>query len=249
MVGKWHLGHNEGFHPTYRGFRTYTGLPYSGDMGCIDIVPKGCGMPDGDAPGSPACPGMCPPDGPPESNATTAAASGADPVTAIPLYGSSDAWAGTNCSGRPCSEEIILAPFNPNDLNTHYVARSTEIVQRYVNNCVSCAMLGEWDVRPGGTARPQPPGTEPLPSPRGAGGRPGGLRTALPIVLTSAFLTLTLFQVRQGRRDGGDSVLPLRRLCPHPHPHGLRAAMGRRLDALSAADPLVQHLRQHPRGG
>ena len=62
MVGKWHLGHNEGFHPTYRGFTTFTGLPYSGDMGCIDIVAKGCGVANNL--GSPACPGLCPRDGP-----------------------------------------------------------------------------------------------------------------------------------------------------------------------------------------
>ena len=32
---------------------------------------------------------------------------------------------------RPCGEEIIYAPFNPNTLNTHYVARAEEIFARY----------------------------------------------------------------------------------------------------------------------
>ncbi|MBI2808541.1 MAG: sulfatase [Planctomycetes bacterium] len=32
MIGKWHLGHSEGFLPTQRGFDEYYGLPYSNDM-------------------------------------------------------------------------------------------------------------------------------------------------------------------------------------------------------------------------
>lgn len=32
MVGKWHLGHREGFMPTDQGFDTYYGVPYSNDM-------------------------------------------------------------------------------------------------------------------------------------------------------------------------------------------------------------------------
>ena len=35
-IGKWHLGHHDGYHPTYRGFDNYFGLPYSNDMGCVD---------------------------------------------------------------------------------------------------------------------------------------------------------------------------------------------------------------------
>ena len=37
MIGKWHLGHNAPYHPTYRGFQSWLGLPYSGDMGCLDV--------------------------------------------------------------------------------------------------------------------------------------------------------------------------------------------------------------------
>jgi len=32
MVGKWHLGHREGFMPTDQGFDSYFGVPYSNDM-------------------------------------------------------------------------------------------------------------------------------------------------------------------------------------------------------------------------
>lgn len=30
MIGKWHLGHKRKFHPSFRGFDTVYGLPYSG---------------------------------------------------------------------------------------------------------------------------------------------------------------------------------------------------------------------------
>jgi arylsulfatase len=32
MVGKWHLGMNDRYMPTQRGFDEYFGLPYSNDM-------------------------------------------------------------------------------------------------------------------------------------------------------------------------------------------------------------------------
>jgi arylsulfatase G len=37
MLGKWHLGTHPPYHPTYRGFNRYFGVPYSVDMGCTDI--------------------------------------------------------------------------------------------------------------------------------------------------------------------------------------------------------------------
>ncbi|KAM3847709.1 arylsulfatase G isoform 2-T5 [Vipera latastei] len=36
MIGKWHLGHHGSFHPSFRGFDFYFGIPYSPDMGCTD---------------------------------------------------------------------------------------------------------------------------------------------------------------------------------------------------------------------
>ena len=93
---------------------------------------------------------------------------------------------------------VIEGAGTPNDMS------DPEKKPREVNNCNPCAMptrnpcamRGEWDVRPGvnGTeGRKQPPGTDaPLPLGSTGGGRPGGLRTALLIVLTSVFLTSTL---------------------------------------------------------
>ena len=35
-IGKWHLGHQDNYHPNDRGFDHYLGVPYSLDMGCLD---------------------------------------------------------------------------------------------------------------------------------------------------------------------------------------------------------------------
>ncbi|KAG9466626.1 hypothetical protein GDO78_016344 [Eleutherodactylus coqui] len=36
LIGKWHLGHHGSFHPNWRGFDYFYGIPYSNDMGCTD---------------------------------------------------------------------------------------------------------------------------------------------------------------------------------------------------------------------
>ncbi|XP_075034063.1 arylsulfatase G isoform X2 [Mixophyes fleayi] len=36
LIGKWHLGHHRQYHPNWRGFDYYYGIPYSNDMGCTD---------------------------------------------------------------------------------------------------------------------------------------------------------------------------------------------------------------------
>ncbi|XP_043941055.1 arylsulfatase G isoform X2 [Protopterus annectens] len=36
LIGKWHLGHHSNYHPNFRGFDYYFGIPYSNDMGCSD---------------------------------------------------------------------------------------------------------------------------------------------------------------------------------------------------------------------
>ncbi|NXA35868.1 ARSG Arylsulfatase, partial [Eudromia elegans] len=42
-IGKWHLGHHGRYHPSFRGFDYYFGIPYSHDMGCTDT--PGCNVP------------------------------------------------------------------------------------------------------------------------------------------------------------------------------------------------------------
>lgn len=37
MIGKHHLGHASQYHPTFRGFERYLGVPYSVDMGCTTV--------------------------------------------------------------------------------------------------------------------------------------------------------------------------------------------------------------------
>ncbi|XP_021784111.1 arylsulfatase G isoform X4 [Papio anubis] len=56
MIGKWHLGHHGSYHPNFRGFDYYFGIPYSHDMGCTDTPgynhPPCPACPQGDGPSS-----------------------------------------------------------------------------------------------------------------------------------------------------------------------------------------------------
>ncbi|XP_074975307.1 arylsulfatase G isoform X2 [Caretta caretta] len=49
VIGKWHLGHSGLYHPSFRGFDYYFGIPYSHDMGCTET-------PGYNLPPCPACP-------------------------------------------------------------------------------------------------------------------------------------------------------------------------------------------------
>eukprot|EP00927_Polykrikos_kofoidii_P056161 TRINITY_DN50327_c0_g1_i1.p1 TRINITY_DN50327_c0_g1~~TRINITY_DN50327_c0_g1_i1.p1 ORF type:complete len:538 (-),score=48.67 TRINITY_DN50327_c0_g1_i1:208-1821(-) len=112
MVGKWHLGHHSPYSPTYRGFQTWYGLPYSGDMGCIDSSPQGCDPAWDRSHGQPACPALC--------RNTTA--------TAIPLFDST----GPNCSGKAsCNDDIAEQPFRPTHLNEQYAERAVQIINEH----------------------------------------------------------------------------------------------------------------------
>lgn len=118
---KWHLGHNEPFSPTYRGFDSWYGLPFSGDMGCIDTTPQGCKPEWSRTQGQPACPALCVPE-----NASNPAA-----IVGIPLYDST----GTNCSSRAsCNDDILSQPFNPMTLNAQYAARAKSILAQYATS-------------------------------------------------------------------------------------------------------------------
>jgi arylsulfatase G len=120
LAGKWHLGHRRPYHPTFRGFRTFYGLPYSGDMGCLDASPQGCTAAMNRSEGEPACPALCAPDGAPLRRDLYG--------TAIPLYDS----ASPNCSSSvSCDAEIVEQPFEPCSLNARYTARATHLLGRY----------------------------------------------------------------------------------------------------------------------
>jgi len=74
---------------------SYTGLPFSGDMGCLDSTPQSCAPGYSRTDGQPACPALCT-DGPPGKCGT-----------AIPLY-QSPGWDNVNCSGASsCNDEIV----------------------------------------------------------------------------------------------------------------------------------------------
>ena len=67
MLGKWHLGFQPGFHPSFRGFDEYFGLPFSNDIGCLDVTAwnwepfvEGATYPQGEQP-EPRCNKTAPP--------------------------------------------------------------------------------------------------------------------------------------------------------------------------------------------
>ena len=131
-----HLGHNNGYHPTYRGFKTWLGLPYSGDMGCLDSTPQACKPSYSRKSGQPSCPGLCPPDEAEMHQSGVAmdlpvgqqAGDGSNEPVAIPLFDST----GPRCSGHTnCSSDITEQPFNPFALNHRYAERAGEIFARF----------------------------------------------------------------------------------------------------------------------
>ena len=115
-----HLGHNAPYHPTFRGFQSWLGLPYSGDMGCLDSTPQGCKPSYDRTKQQPACPALCPKDDAKDKS-----------QTAIPLYDST----AVNCSGHgpsaSCDADIVAQPFDPMSLNHQYAARATSLFRKY----------------------------------------------------------------------------------------------------------------------
>nr|XP_008010187.2 arylsulfatase G isoform X2 [Chlorocebus sabaeus]XP_008010188.2 arylsulfatase G isoform X2 [Chlorocebus sabaeus] len=100
MIGKWHLGHHGSYHPNFRGFDYYFGIPYSHDMGCTDT-------PGYNHPPCPACPQG---DGP-ASNLQR------DCYTdvALPLYENLN---------------IVEQPVNLSSLAQKYVEKATQFIQQ-----------------------------------------------------------------------------------------------------------------------
>lgn len=95
IIGKWHLGTTPGYHPSYRGFAHYLGLPYSVDMGCTDCPnwdktgPRNCGKGGGPTPHQWELP--------------------------LPLYRSTANCSGTGGppdGGGSCNADIVQAPVN-----------------------------------------------------------------------------------------------------------------------------------------
>jgi arylsulfatase G len=109
-IGKWHLGTAPGFHPSYRGFDRYLGLPYSVDMGCTDSLKW-------DRPHRGGCNKQ---QGPTEHQW----------VLPLPLYQSN----GPNCTGlvngtgAHCNGDIIEAPVDFATLSDKYAAFAEEFI-------------------------------------------------------------------------------------------------------------------------
>ena len=112
-IGKWHLGTTPGFHPTYRGFDHYVGLPYSVDMGCTDT-------------------------GGFDRGTNRKCGGGKDPPTdkqfklPLPLYRST-----TNCSGQTtgsCNGVIAEQPVNFTALSDTYADFAEEFIGNHTTD-------------------------------------------------------------------------------------------------------------------
>nr|XP_032653040.1 arylsulfatase G isoform X5 [Chelonoidis abingdonii] len=99
VIGKWHLGHSGLYHPNFRGFDYYFGIPYSHDMGCTDT-------PGYNLPPCPACP-QC-------SGATSSHGRDCYTKVALPLF--------ENIT-------IIQQPVNLTGLAAEYTEKATQFIQ------------------------------------------------------------------------------------------------------------------------
>lgn len=139
MLGKWHLGTHPPFHPSYRGFDRYLGVPYSVDMGCTNVG-------EDHPPRLPCCQGAWTKGPPPVPNpdpehphrhlikvdamldtSSPSAPFFAQPsptaapmcveAPAVPLYNST----GPQCSSKPsCNQDITEQPVNLTSLSRRY---------------------------------------------------------------------------------------------------------------------------------
>ncbi|XP_045692427.1 arylsulfatase G isoform X2 [Phyllostomus hastatus] len=99
MIGKWHLGHHSSYHPNFRGFDYYFGIPYSHDMGCMDT-------PGYNHPPCPACPRGDRPSRSPDGDCYT--------HVALPLYE---------------NLRIVEQPVNLSRLAQKYAEKATQFIQ------------------------------------------------------------------------------------------------------------------------
>ncbi|XP_046278618.1 arylsulfatase G isoform X2 [Marmota monax] len=100
MIGKWHLGHHGSYHPNFRGFDYYFGIPYSHDMGCTDA-------PGYDHPPCPACP--------PGNGSSRNLERDCYPDIALPLYENLN---------------IVEQPVNLSGLARKYAEKATQFIQQ-----------------------------------------------------------------------------------------------------------------------
>lgn len=136
MIGKWHLGHHPGYHPSYRGFDKYVGLPYSNDMGCLDQRPTtgwnwehgadghaaACGADGGgghagvNGGAGPAVWGDAPPNG---------------ITNAVPLYNSTAPGCAAKSASGDCNADIAEQPVQLETLNSRYAAEAVAFVAEH----------------------------------------------------------------------------------------------------------------------
>lgn len=121
--GKWHLGHLPPFHPSYRGFDEYIGVPFSLDGGCTDN--PGANRPPAK---------VCPKDPPLNFEQThehpddlRRVIEGALTV-GIPLYQCLT----PRCLDDNCNKHIIEQPVNLSTLTQSYIDNDRRFIQRSV---------------------------------------------------------------------------------------------------------------------
>ena len=121
--GKWHLGHIPPFHPSYRGFDEYIGVPYSIDMGCTD-------NPGADHPPLKVCPKDPPPyyEQKHEHPDDIRKVIEADLTVGIPLYQCLT----PRCPDDNCNKDIIEQPVNLSTLTQSCMDNDRRFIQQSV---------------------------------------------------------------------------------------------------------------------
>ena len=113
-IGKWHLGHSHnktsgtGYHPTWRGYDGYVGVPYSIDMGCTNSALSPAGVPQHG----------CATSGPAQSTSL-----------GIPLYNSTHQC--DDSLGSTCSGSIAQQPADLTGLDDYYGTAAEKFLSRF----------------------------------------------------------------------------------------------------------------------
>jgi arylsulfatase G len=118
--GKWHLGHLPPFHPSYRGFDEYIGIPYSLDMGCTDN-PGANHPPVKVCPKDPALYFEQKHEHPDDIRKVIEA----DLTVGLPLYQCLT----PRCPDDNCNKEIIEQPVNLSTLTQSYIDNDRRFIQ------------------------------------------------------------------------------------------------------------------------